>query len=155
MTDTDDSTKVNEKLQGKTLAVYWVLLQLKKPLSLRDVQRKVGLSSPSLALYHLEKLKNLGLVEMERYGGYYVSKEVKTGFMKFFVSKGRFYFPRSLFYMMFFLSELLCLLLLFSLRLGTIEILLLLTLIFAISFSLYETIFVWRTRPIRNKELNE
>jgi hypothetical protein len=58
-----DKKYVVSNLKGNTLRVYWVLLQ-SSGSSIRpwEVQRKLGFSSPPLAVYHLDKLVELGLV---------------------------------------------------------------------------------------------
>lgn len=48
---------------------------LGEPASIRDVQRGLGLSSPSVAEYHLKKLLRSGLVQ-EGQGGYVVDRTV-------------------------------------------------------------------------------
>ena len=49
------------ELQGNTLRVYWYLINSSKTsVGPRDVQRKMGFSSPNLAVYHLDKLVELG-----------------------------------------------------------------------------------------------
>ncbi len=45
-------------LTGRTLMIYFVLLN-KKSIGVRELQRHLDLSSPSVAKYHLEKLVNL------------------------------------------------------------------------------------------------
>ena len=64
-----------DELKGTTLKVYRFMLRSKTPLGIHDVQRGVGLSSPSLAQYHLRKLEGLGLVREEQ-GGYVVDRVV-------------------------------------------------------------------------------
>ena len=62
-------------LSGRTLNVYRLLYREGKPLGVHDVQTKLGLSSPSLAVYHLNKLKEEGWVE-QREGGYVVDRRL-------------------------------------------------------------------------------
>ena len=50
-------------LGGTALRVYLLLLRSRKPLGVREVQRLVGLRSPSTARHHLERLVSLGLAE--------------------------------------------------------------------------------------------
>lgn len=86
-------------LKGKTLKVYLYLLEKSgSTVGVREVQRKLGLSSPSLAAYHLDKLVSLGLVGKTPTGEYYLVQEVKVGVLKFFVKLGRFRVPRFMFY---------------------------------------------------------
>jgi hypothetical protein len=69
------------------------VLRANKPLGIREVQRALELSSPSVAQYHLSKLENLGLVKKER-GNYVVNKVVLESCVKI----SRFIIPRYLFY---------------------------------------------------------
>ena len=67
-------------LRGKDWKVYWLLLKSGRQLSVRDVQKALGFSSPSVALHHLEQLRQLGLVEKhEAEGQYSLVSEVKIG----------------------------------------------------------------------------
>ena len=66
-------------------------------VGVRDVQRALNFSSPSVAAYHLNKLQELGLVENER-GDYRLIKEVKIGVLRQFVSLRGLMLPRFLFY---------------------------------------------------------
>jgi len=51
-------------LKGKTLKVYWYMLQQpSRSVGVREIQRALRFSSPSVALHHLEKLEDLGLVQ--------------------------------------------------------------------------------------------
>ena len=70
---------VANKLKGNTLRVYWYLLQSSKnSAGPREIQRKLGFSSPALAVYHLDKLMELGLVEKIT-GEYHLKEIVDVG----------------------------------------------------------------------------
>jgi predicted DNA-binding transcriptional regulator len=102
-----DLAFLESELKGKTLLVYWHLL--KSPgsrVGVREVQRKLGFSSPSVAVYHLDKLMSLGLVEKTVTGEYVLISEVKTGLLRFFTRLGRFLVPRYLFYSVWFTTML-------------------------------------------------
>jgi len=83
-------------LKGTTLEVYRFLLKSSKPVGAREVQRALNLSSPSLAVYHLSKLEDVGLLKRED-GGYAVNKVVLEDGVKI----RRFLIPRFLFYAIF------------------------------------------------------
>jgi predicted DNA-binding transcriptional regulator len=86
-------------LKGKTLTVYWYLLQQPShTVGIREVQRALRFSSPSIAVHHLGKLQDLGLVEKKGTGEYVLMEEVKVGILRFFTHVGRFLVPRYLFY---------------------------------------------------------
>lgn len=93
--------KLESELRGRTLRVYFELLSKRGPVGPRELQRKLGLSSPSLAAYHLDKLVDLGLVRRER-GAYYVEEVIQVGVLKQFIWIGRRALPRHLFYAAFF-----------------------------------------------------
>jgi len=59
------------------------------------------MSSPSIALYHLEKLRELGVVEKNAGGDYSLKEQVQVGSLKAFLKVGRVILPRYLFYAIF------------------------------------------------------
>jgi DNA-binding transcriptional ArsR family regulator len=94
-----DLAEIESQLKGKTLQIYWYLLR--DPgcsVGVREVQRALGFSSPSVASHHLDKLLSLGLVEKTIRGEYLLNQEIKVGLLKFFSRMGRFLVPRHLFY---------------------------------------------------------
>ena len=94
-----DLAEIESQLKGKTLQIYWYILRdPDTSVGVREVQRSLGLSSPSVAAHHLEKLLSLGLVEKTTRGEYLLNKEIKVGVLKFFSRMGRFLVPRHLFY---------------------------------------------------------
>lgn len=92
---------LESELRGRTLRVYFELLSLRGPVGPRELQRKLGLSSPSLAAYHLDKLVELGLVRNDR-GEYFIEDVVQVGVLKQFIWIGRRALPRHSFYATFF-----------------------------------------------------
>ena len=92
------SDEQSNVLKYLTLKVYHLLLREDKPLSNRAVQRKLELSSPSLAFYHLNKLENVGLIRQTPNG--YVVDSVLLGDL---VRLKRMFIPRFVFYVGFFL----------------------------------------------------
>ncbi|MHA1962256.1 MAG: winged helix-turn-helix domain-containing protein [Candidatus Thorarchaeota archaeon] len=91
--ETDREISIEQELHGNTLVVYWFMIRENKPHSAREIQRRVGLSSNSLALHHLNKLKDLGLVATDTSGAYYVSYRVRTGLLSLFIGSGRLFVP--------------------------------------------------------------
>jgi SOS-response transcriptional repressor LexA len=88
-------------LQGKALQVYLYLRRRKnEPAGIREIQRDLGLSSPSVAEYQVEKLEGMGLVSRDNYGRVSVAgkKKVKVKELQSHVSLGRFFVPRLAFY---------------------------------------------------------
>ena len=64
-----------DALKGTTLKVYRYLFKLGKPAGVRDIQRALGLSSSSVAEYHVKKLLQGGLIK-EVQDGYIVDRNV-------------------------------------------------------------------------------
>lgn len=102
-----DLSRAESELRGSTLRVYWYLFKKGKGVGVREVQRALGMSSPSTALHHLDKLRELGLIEKDRFGQYVMLKEVKVGVLRFFMRLGTLVLPRYLFYAAFFSTSLL------------------------------------------------
>ena len=73
-------------------------------MTAREIQRGADLSSPSLSMHHLEKLKQLGLVDKDVHGQYTIKRDVRVGVLKLFIGKGRLMVPRFLFYATFYTS---------------------------------------------------
>lgn len=144
-----DLTVLESELKGKTLIVYWYLLQQHTHTAgVREVQRALKFSSPSIAVHHLEKLQDLGLIQKRGTGEYVLEEEVKVGILKFFMRMGRFFVPRYLFYSVLFSTMLtaylaLCLMgnifpSFYAMTFGLVA-----TLIFW-----FETVRLWRAKPI-------
>ena len=62
-------------LKGTTYRVYRLMLKQGKPLGISEIQRDLGLSSPSVAQYHIRKLLQFGLIKEDQLG-YVVDKVV-------------------------------------------------------------------------------
>jgi predicted DNA-binding transcriptional regulator len=91
------SDDVEDVLRGLTLRVYHFVLKNKKETGIREVQRALKLSSPTLAVYHLEKLENAGLIKKGMMG--YVVDRV---YLRNLVRLRRLLVPRYFFYALFF-----------------------------------------------------
>lgn len=98
----EDEAKLEYALRGKAWEVYWLLLKSGRPMSVREVQKSLHFTSPSVANHHLEQLRELGLVEKQDVGGNYaLVSEVKIGVLRHFVKLGKLLFPRYFFYAVF------------------------------------------------------
>lgn len=95
------SDKNADILRGKTLEVYHFLLKSNKPISIREVQRALNFSSPSLVIYHFSKLEEAGIVKKEK-GEYTVSKVL----LEHSIRINRFLIPRFFFYSVFVVAAL-------------------------------------------------
>jgi predicted transcriptional regulator len=88
-------------IKGTTLDVYFYLLRKKEPAGVREIQRSLGLSSPSVSSYHLDKLENLEVIRKNRFGNFEISKKIDIGALNQFIMVGNFTLPRFLFYAIF------------------------------------------------------
>ncbi|KKK41287.1 hypothetical protein LCGC14_1029180 [marine sediment metagenome] len=95
-----DRDKIVKNLNGRTLMVYFVLLN-KKLIGVRELQRHLELSSPSVAKYHLDKLVNLRLVE-NRNGIYHLERKADLPLLTSWVLIGKKLIPRVIFAALFF-----------------------------------------------------
>ncbi|MDR0461365.1 MAG: hypothetical protein LBH62_08090 [Nitrososphaerota archaeon] len=97
-----DLNELDYALRGKAWKVYWFLLKKGEPVSIREVQRALHFSSPSVAHHHLEQLCELGLVAKQEIGGQYaLVGEIKIGVLRHYVKLGKLLFPRFFFYALF------------------------------------------------------
>ena len=141
-----DEENVASNLKGNTLRVYWHLLKSSDGIvKVRETQRSLGFSSPALAVYHLEKLAELGLVKKTR-GEYHLVKVVNVGVLKQFMKIGTFVLPRYTLYATFFTT----LLLFYLSQLREINFYSVFALLFGIlatGILWYETVKIWRQKP--------
>lgn len=93
-----ENPDIERKLSGRTLQVYLYLQRKKEPSGIREVQRDLGLSSPSVADYQIEKLVGMGLAEKDRHGRVFVTRKVRVKALDSYVNFGRFSVPRLAFY---------------------------------------------------------
>jgi predicted DNA-binding transcriptional regulator len=138
---------IEAELKGKTLLVYMYLIKSNEPtVGVREVQRSLGFSSPSVSAYHLNKLQELGLVDNIR-GEYSLVRQVKVGVLRQFVTLGGVMLPRFLFHAVLVTTMLVTYLIQFppdpsrqyitTVILGAVPSIVL----------WYETIRIWREKP--------
>ena len=102
MRNQSDDNAIESELRGNTLRVYWYMLSQNESVGVREVQRAIGMSSPSVASHHLSKLVSLELVEKKPDNSYEVGRVVKVGILRNFIDfRGRF-LPRYMFVAIFF-----------------------------------------------------
>jgi hypothetical protein len=141
-----DEEKIASELRGNTLRAYWALLNSEDSIvGVRELQRKLGFSSPALASYHLNKLVDMKLVVKER-GDYRLVREVRVGILKQFIKLGTFMFPRYVLYATMFTTLLLYLLVNFREFTFYSAFALVLGLLGTVIFW-YEAVRVWRQKP--------
>ena len=136
-------------LDGKTLTVYWWLMVQNRAVTRREVQEGAGLSSASLAGYHLKKLQGLGLVEEYGLNEYRVAERVQVGMMRFYFLLRDRMIPRFLLYSTFYGTALLGTLVLLPALPITLLFFVWAVLGFGLVSSIYETIVLFRSRPYR------
>jgi hypothetical protein len=92
---------MNQEIRGNALKVYLYLLR-HGPSELRDVQRGVGLSSASLASYHLGKLTEAGFVVQDERGRYSAVKEASDRVLEGYSRMGPAIVPQLFFFALLF-----------------------------------------------------
>lgn len=93
-----ENPDIERKLSGRTLQVYLYIQRKREPSGIREIQRDLGLSSPSVADYQVEKLLDMGLVAKNIHGRVFITRRVKVRALESYVSFGRFSIPRLAFY---------------------------------------------------------
>ncbi len=102
--DSDEERQPEDRpdvLKGTTLRIYRFMFKAGRPLGVHEIQRGLGLSSPSVAHYHIRKLVSAGLVkEVEE--GYAVDKVVFENIIRV----RRSFIPFQTTYLIFFCTTL-------------------------------------------------
>ena len=90
----------NLALKGNVLKTYMYILLKRRneSVGVRELQRELKFSSPTLAKYHLERLADLGLVKQNDDSTYSLLKEVKVDVVEPFLAVGSLLIPRLLAY---------------------------------------------------------
>src|SRR6266851_5940024 len=92
---------VSQEIKGNTLRVYLHLVK-NGPSELRDVQRDVGLSTPSLASYHLGRLVSSGHAKQDELGRYVATNESSTEILEGYSRVGPAIVPQLFFFTVLF-----------------------------------------------------
>jgi len=142
----DDQKKaaLQDSLRGKTLLVYSYMIRRNEPIGVREVQRDLRFSSPSVANYHIEKLIALSLVRQDEFGRYFVAQKVQVGVLQAFVNIGGYSIPRLSFFAAFFTTALIAYVLL---NLECLDISAVGFAVAGASAFWYEALKVWLKRP--------
>ena len=130
-------------IRGNTVRVYLFVLR-NGPCELRDVQRALKLSTPSLAFYHLSRLVQTGIVNRSEDGRYVVVSDISADLLDGYVKFGRRIIPQLFFLSLIFTAILgYYLSLVWRLPLDRDDIV---TIIYSFSIIVlwYETVRVWR-----------
>ncbi|MEM0121459.1 MAG: hypothetical protein QXP58_03415 [Thermoprotei archaeon] len=89
--------EAEKNISGNTLRVYVYVLK-NGPSELRQVQRGLGFSTPSLASYHLNKLIKAGYLRQDEEGRYVANGEVTPSLLEEYSKVGSFLVPNMLFF---------------------------------------------------------
>ncbi len=126
----------DEVLKGTTFKVYKFVLKSRGPVGIRETQRGLKLSSATLASYHLEKLKDAGLLKQSEQG-----YEPNRVFLKTMILFRGMLIPKYSFYSLFFVSALIVELFVFKPPILTREYIFALAIISAAAIAfIYETV---------------
>lgn len=143
-------------LAGTTLLVYWYLVANRgESTGPRKVQRALGFRSPSTALFHLEKLTQVNLVQPDGTGGYRVARVMKVGLMRSFISISGILLPKSIIYALFTTLLLVTSGVILLPLIGWLLSLAWVPGVFAVAIFLDEALTVWRLRPHFVRENSE
>jgi len=129
--------------RGNTVRVYLFVLK-NGPSELREIQRALKLSTPSLAFYHLSRLVQSGVVSRTDDGRYVVVTDISADLLDGYVKFGRRIIPQLFFLTLMFTAILgYYVYLVWKFPLDTDDIV---TIIYSLSIIVlwYETIKVWR-----------
>lgn len=138
----NDKEDVDIGLKKSEIAVYWVVFE-KGPLGPREVQRFTNFTSPSKALYHLEKLKDMGILKKNSFGKYYVVKRVNSGILRFYLPVRNRLIPRALIYAVLVTLLNVILLLIFH---GNVSLIFFTPSLLAVIIFWYETFDLWKMK---------
>jgi hypothetical protein len=93
--------KPQKEITGNTLRTYLYLIT-HGPSELREVQRGLSLSTPSLASYHLSKLIEASYVKQDEEGRYLAIKEASTEILQGYSKVGNTLVPQLFFFTVLF-----------------------------------------------------
>lgn len=137
-----EQTPRRPDVRGNTLRVYLYLLQ-HTPADLRDVQHSLGLSTPSLASYHLGKLMEGGYATQNEHGQYVVVSDSTNAILEGYTKLGTTVVPQLAFFAMLF-TALVGYFALMSLNYPPFVPLLVASSVAMVVVLWYETLRVWR-----------
>jgi hypothetical protein len=117
-------------------------------MTVREIQKSLHFTSPSVANHHLEQLRELGLVQKQDVGGhYYLVGEVKIGVLRHFVKLGKLLFPRYFFHAVFSTTFYVVYLLMFMQGFTRENLFILLFGAIVSAIFWYEAIRIWSLKP--------
>ncbi len=87
-----------KQVYGKTWDVYLCVLKSDDPIGVREIWRKLGLSTPTLVQNHVNKLLELGLIESTPQGNYVTNEVERIETLKSFLALRGLMIPRMVVY---------------------------------------------------------
>jgi len=93
--------KISKAITGNTLRTY-LYLAAHGPCELREVQRGLEMSTPSLASYHLGRLVEAGYAKQDEEGRYVAVKESSTEILQGYSKVGNTLVPQLFFFTVLF-----------------------------------------------------
>jgi hypothetical protein len=130
------------EIKGNTLRTYLYLLKTGSS-DLRDVQRSLGFSTPSLASYHLGKLVDAGYASQDEHGRYMIVWDATKDLLDGYIRIGSVVFPQLFFFSVLF-SAVIGFLAVMSLLFPAYVPLLAIASVCLVGAFWYETVKVWR-----------
>ncbi|MFX1357929.1 MAG: hypothetical protein ACFFA8_11695 [Promethearchaeota archaeon] len=140
-------------LEGKTLQIYWYIFTHTKA-GIREIQKALNISSSGTVSYQISKLQDAGILSKDEVEGkYYIKEEVRRGILKFYIRIGNLVIPRiSLYLIIYVLGFILYLILAVishdEFLADPMSLLLLFFLMFGTVLLIFQSIKVWKIKPI-------
>ncbi|MHA2251595.1 MAG: hypothetical protein ACXAD7_14620 [Candidatus Kariarchaeaceae archaeon] len=83
-------------IKGKTLEIYYYIVEKNSDVGVREVQKEFSYSSPGLAAYHLNRLLDFNIVEKNEKNRYeIVNPDIKLGLLQDSVKLSHYWIPRN------------------------------------------------------------
>jgi len=136
----------NPEIRGNTLRVYLYMLR-HGPSELRDIQHGVGLSTASLASYHLGRLAEVGYVSKDRFGRYLAVPEASVQILGGYSRIGSAIVPQLYFFTVVF-TILTAFFSTLTLNSPNFVVYLIATSVAMVVTFWYETVRLWRRLPV-------
>jgi hypothetical protein len=134
--------KEHKEITGNSLRTYLYLVS-HGASELREVQRGIGLSTPSLASYHLSRLVEAGYAIQDNDGKYVAVKDSSTQVLEGYAKIGTALVPQFLFFTVLF-TVLILYFSMMTLTSSVYAVYLVATSICAVALLWYESFRLWR-----------
>jgi hypothetical protein len=142
----------SKQIYGKTWDVYLCILTSSAPIGVRDIWRALGLSSPSLAQYHVNKLLDLKLIENTVDGKYVTNDEERLEALRSFLMLRGMLIPRMVVYAALLSGVLVSYVLFWPWRGDFRDLMTLSVTLFSIAAFLFEAVKQYRGLSVWKKE---